>query len=916
MKRIIPLLFLLIATASHAQSLDLLTGLHPRPQVTYLRPNPITGIPDTFQINSSTKILLADTTAEKDTMALAYLQHALKLTIGDTLEVLSASQANYDSSNVILMGEIDHSSYLYEQAVNATIPEFGDLFHSLDTLSRAQGYLLDVDYSDNSLPHQILLAGWDRDGTFNAVSTFAQLLEASNRSIPDLFIYDWPDYPIRWVFSTHNLMVPSQVTELEGIEDSMAAHKLNGLQQNDFKNNIYDVLDNYYFSHVDTLQAYSVRNNIELIPGVFPIGWSEGILFHDPDLAEGIPTTTRYYIADDTGQLIQDPRVSLPNGNFENASGGKFPGWGWYDPTIVVDSTTVHSGRYSARATNFSDTTPNGRFIKLLTCSPHHGYHLSAWYKTQGFSGEFNLLAIGFHGNASQALTFTQFSVPATSNDWQQANVVFNTLNFDSLYVYCGVWSGQAGTIWFDDFNIEDAGMTNLLRRPDEMPTVTVAGKSGSYMEGRDYAMLVDSSMEKDQGSYPWHPSPGFNVLPGSAIHNGDTVTVNFIRPNPVINDPSGDGSTMVCLSEDTLYSILHDQLSRVDAQYHAPAYFMSHDEIREMNWDSACQSRKFTPAQLLANNVRKCDSIIHEIHPGAQVFDWSDMFDPLHNAHNNYYLVNGDLSGDWKLIPKDFTIVNWNGGHMSQSLNFFSKLGFSQITSPYYDVQNTNNIRAWRLAMDSIPNMRGMMYTTWADDYSFLTPFADYAWSAGPMIIHTPLTSSIQNTSDSILVEADVFPDPYLSTDSIVSVTATIFGNWGPKSYPLYNAGTNHYKGSWRWNWDSSYTYSITAVNSEGLRKTTPQYKGLWITPASVQTTAANRLRKLFPNPASNAIAITGITNGTVVIENMLGREVERFAAPSSNATFDIHNLPSGAYECIITDNSGERTALPFVKE
>src|SRR5580698_6726953 len=166
----------------------------------------------------------------------------------------------------------------------------------------------------------------------------------------------------------------------------------------------------------------------------------------------------------------------------------------------------------------------------------------------------------------------------------------------------------------------------------------------------------------------------------------------------------------------------------------------MSHDETREMNWDSACQDRHETPAELLADNVKKADSIIQEVHPGAERFDWSDMFDSLHNAHNDYYLVNGDLTGDWNLIPKDFTIVNWNGGFMSQSLDFFSKLGFSQITSPYYDVPNTVNMRDWRLAMDTIPNMRGMMYTTWTGDYSFLTPFADYAWSAGPMIVHTPV--------------------------------------------------------------------------------------------------------------------------------------------------------------------------------
>ncbi len=882
-----------------AQQSSILANLHPRPKVSYFRSA------GTFVITPATPILISDTSSAQ---ALDYLERMLQQTLGYTL---APFRGNFMEgvAGAIYLGEAGSYPAL-DSALAASLA-------SGETMPPAEGYVMDVSQ------HGILLTGTDPNGTFNSISTFAQLLQ--NSALPMVHINDWPDYPIRWVFSGHNLIEQSQVAALETIEDTMAAHKLNGLQQNDFKNNIYSVFEGsypQYFYNVDSLQAYSAKSNVEIIPGVFPFGWSEGILFHDPDIAEGIPTTTSYLIQSDTGIVLTDPNMILPNGGFENISNGQFTGWSYYDgpnQSMFVDSTTVHSGKYSARCTNFTAGNPAGdaRFIRSLNCKPFHGYHMSVWINTQNFQGEeVQLLAIGYNGAQSTSLTYTAFPVPSTSNGWNQYNVVFNTLTYDSLYVYCGVWGGSAGTIWFDDFVVEDAGMTNVLRPRAEIPAVSEAGKSSNCVEGKDYAPIIDSVMEQNEGSYPWHTSPRFTVLPGSAIKNGDTVQVHFIRPNPVENDGTGDGSTMVCVSEDTLYSIIQNQLSLVDAQYHSNKYFMSHDEIREMNWDTACTSRHVSPAVELADNVKKADSIIQEVHPGAERFDWSDMFDSLHNAHNNYYLVNGDLSGDWNLIPKDFTIVNWNGGNMSQSLNFFSKLGFSQITSPYYDVPNTINMRDWRLAMDTIPNMRGMMYTTWANDYSFLTPFADYVWSAGPMIVHIPVRV-IDTFGYPMNLGADVFSDPYLPSDSITAVTATVI--YYPDSevkiprdtitVPFQRVSSNHYTGSVvpRGPW----MYCIHAVNTEHLVRTTPFYEGAWAEPEKVSAGDDLPMRySLYPDPAVNSVSLITGTLGTysIAMIDALGRTILTQTV-TNNSTVDVSQWPIGTYSCILKNGNTIQT-------
>ena len=65
---------------------------------------------------------------------------------------------------------------------------------------------------------------------------------------------------------------------------------------------------------------------------------------------------------------------------------------------------------------------------------------------------------------------------------------------------------------------------------------------------------------------------------------------------------------------------------------------------------------------------------------PEAEVFVWSDMLDPNHNAHGNYYLVEGDYTGSWQYVPKDLTIVCWYYEKRNESLALFSGLGFQTL--------------------------------------------------------------------------------------------------------------------------------------------------------------------------------------------------------------------------------------------
>lgn len=118
-------------------------------------------------------------------------------------------------------------------------------------------------------------------------------------------------------------------------------------------------------------------------------------------------------------------------------------------------------------------------------------------------------------------------------------------------------------------------------------------------------------------------------------------------------------------------------------------------------------------------------------------------MFDEFHNAvpgNKNYYLVNGEFAGVADSIPKYLGIVNWNHSNKAkQSLSFFEDKGFKQITAPYYDTDE-QHIRRSKNNAGSINKFKGMMYTTWTKNYSYLKHFGYLAWNHSPFIYHRPI--------------------------------------------------------------------------------------------------------------------------------------------------------------------------------
>jgi hypothetical protein len=310
----------------------------------------------------------------------------------------------------------------------------------------------------------------------------------------------------------------------------------------------------------------------------------------------------------------------------------------------------------------------------------------------------------------------------SANQDWTQFHLVFNSYEYEQVRVYFGTWGGREGRIWWDDVALEEMGLTNVLRR-DGCP-VSVVGEGGvSYAEGVDYEPIRDPQLS------PWRPhhhGPNIRLTPSSRMARGERLRVSFYHSNLV-----GDSQVMCCLSDPKVYEILRDQVQRVNDLLHPEAFFMQHDEIRVANWDQACQSRGLTPGQLLADNVRRCVQIIREIRPDAKIWVWSDMFDPHHNAVDEYYQVNGSWAGSWEGLPADVGIVNWANHLKGANLKWFAERGHEQVLAGYYD-HDEWVIEEWLQAGEGLPGITGAMYTTWQHRYDDVERWAAAAWGPG----------------------------------------------------------------------------------------------------------------------------------------------------------------------------------------
>jgi len=530
----------------------------------------------------------------------------------------------------------------------------------------------------------------------------------------------------RWVYRPCNFQVDAQVDEYIALMERAKRAGYNGMLTGDWKWGNMEGRPEGYYANMRRAKAAADRIGIEIIPAVVGVGWSTAILQNNPNLAEGMEVKDCLLVVRDGKATVANTENLLPMGDFETLENGKLAGWSWYDSpgkVVVQDTEVVHSGRASARLSDFDagEEHRNVRFNRTLTLKPWHQYHLRLWLKTEDLRADQTRAAVLI---GQRDLIQTYLNVKPTQ-DWTVTDLVFNSMEHTEVGFYVGIWGARSGRAWIDDLELRETAGVNMLRRSG-CPLKVMSGDGRTvYRENQDFERWEYPKMGRvpwPGGYEKWHPAPPIVLTKNSRIKEGESLKVSFYHTVVILG-----GQVACCLREEELFGHFERQIRNVKEYFAPRKYMLGYDELRLAGHCALCKRPGETAGQVLAEHVSRITTMIHRIDPEAECFTWSDMFDPNHNARDNFYLVASTLAGSWEGLDPSVGIVNWYYGPRDKSLPFFAERGHRLLIGGYYDSPNyKETLAGWIESARKVKGVHGVVYCTWAPGgYKDLEGFA-----------------------------------------------------------------------------------------------------------------------------------------------------------------------------------------------
>ena len=176
-----------------------------------------------------------------------------------------------------------------------------------------------------------------------------------------------------WLYCPANLLVDENVDRLEAIWRRAAAAGYTHILLADSKFSRLEQMDDRYFKNVERVKTIAATNRLTVVPALFPVGYSNDLLFHDPNLAEGLAVKDALFVVRGNEAKVEaDPPVKLDRMLF-------------HDDSIRIDPAGV------AKAT---PTDANARMAFGLSVKPRRCYHVSVQIRTRDFTGSPEIKAL------------------------------------------------------------------------------------------------------------------------------------------------------------------------------------------------------------------------------------------------------------------------------------------------------------------------------------------------------------------------------------------------------------------------------------------------------------------------------------------------------------------------------------------
>ena len=517
----------------------------------------------------------------------------------------------------------------------------------------------------------------------------------------------------RWVYVSRNLTKPEHVQEVADIVKTAKSVDLNGML-------FACGVERWHTWPADRKARLAEIKRVCDAAGVelIPIIWSVGYGGHDPAYAAALPCTNVPFTVKGGKAVFAGGGVgAFANPGFDeppkrpNAA----PGWVWTDKpgkVSFIDTEVKAGGVASLRMENYGENPHgHGRACHLLKVAPGGRYRVSCLMKTDGVEPASGLL-LQVYGMDGQSVVARRPNLVATQ-DWTRVECTFNAAGKTDFRVYAGIWGGKAGRFWIDDFKVEDMGCAPPLLREGLSFDVRDARTGAKLRAGVDYELPPQKAWNRKWDS--------FRVLPGGAAREGVELVVDYWTATVVAN-----AQRPCCMSAPALYDYYRTSAAAVKEALDPRKWFLSMDEIRAGGTCPLCQARGLDMAHQLGECLTRQREIIKSVRPDAQIYVWSDMLDPAHNAHDNYFACKGTFAGSWDLIPKDLVISCWYGKKRDISMPFFAERGFRTQAAAYYDADDLDGCRAWLETCKRTPRCTGIMYTSWRNKYKLLAPFGE----------------------------------------------------------------------------------------------------------------------------------------------------------------------------------------------